>query len=89
MSDSLVELWTQVARKLLPADATARQMQTAQNAYLAGAMGVFLLLERAAAADDAQVLAAAFKGLRRELNLGRTPAPGRRRRKRQAKGAHV
>jgi hypothetical protein len=68
----LVQLWSQVSRSFLPRAATPRQIQSAQNAFLAGALGVFLHLEQAIESGDAQQLATALKKLRRELNLGMT-----------------
>jgi hypothetical protein len=73
MRDStLVKLWSQVSRSFLSRAATVRETETAQNAFLAGALGVFLHLEQAVESGDAAVLAATLKGLRRELNLGMT-----------------
>lgn len=67
---TLVRLWSQVSRSFLPRAATAREVQTAQNAFLAGALGVYLHLEHAIeSADDARI-ATTLKKLRRELNLG-------------------
>jgi hypothetical protein len=69
---TLVKLWSQVSRSFLPRSASAREIETAQNAFLAGALGVFLHLEAAIeSGDDAQV-ATTLKKLRRELNLGMT-----------------
>ena len=76
---TLVKLWSQVSRSFLPRAATARETQTAQNAFLAGALGVFLHLETAIETGDAAAVAATLKDLRRELNLGM--APRRRARK--------
>jgi hypothetical protein len=67
---TLVKLWSQVSRSFLPRGATAREIETAQNAFLAGALGVFLHLEKAIESGDATVIATALKRLRRELNLG-------------------
>jgi hypothetical protein len=67
---TLVKLWSQVSRSFLSRAATARETETAQNAFLAGALGVFLHLEQAIESGDAAVVAATLKGLRRELNLG-------------------
>ncbi len=78
----LVKLWSQVSRSFLPRAATARATEAAQNAFLAGALGVFLHLEQAVEAGDPAALAATLKRLRRELNLG--AAPRRRARKRSA-----
>jgi hypothetical protein len=69
----LVKLWTQVSRSFLPRAATARETETAQNAFLAGALGVFLHLESAVESGDAAAIAATLKSLRRELNLGSAP----------------
>ncbi|HTC53010.1 MAG TPA: hypothetical protein VK700_13820 [Steroidobacteraceae bacterium] len=80
---TLVELWSQVSRSFLPRAATPRQTESAQNAFLAGALGVFLHLERAVESGDAAVLAATLKKLRRELNLGMTQR-GRSRARRAA-----
>ncbi len=66
----LVKLWSKVSRSFLPRSAPVRQVETVQNAFLAGALGVFLHLEQAVESGDAAVTAAAFKNLRRELNLG-------------------
>ena len=35
---TLVKLWSQVSRSFLPRAATARETETAQNAFLAGAL---------------------------------------------------
>ena len=67
---TLVKLWSQVSRSFLPRAATAREVETAQNAFLAGALGVFLHLEQAIESGDAALVAATLKRLRRELNLG-------------------
>ena len=79
---TLVELWSQVSRSFLARAATAREIERAQNAFLAGALGVFLHLERAVESGDQTVIAASLKSLRRELNLGmsrrRRPAPRKR-----------
>jgi hypothetical protein len=80
---TLVKLWSQVSRTFLPRGATARETETAQNAFLAGALGVFLDLEHAIESHDEAVIAAALKRLRRELNLGMA----RRRRPRKRKTA--
>ena len=69
---TLVELWSQVSRSFVPRAATAREIETAQNAFLAGALGVFLHLEKAIDSADEAVIATALKQLRRELNLGMT-----------------
>ncbi len=69
---TLVQLWSQVSRSFLPRAATSRQIETAQNAFLAGALGVFLHLEHAVESGDAALLASTLKRLRRELNLGMT-----------------
>ena len=67
---TLVKLWSQVSRSFLSRAASAREIETAQNAFLAGALGVFLHLEKAIDSGDAAVVATAVKRLRRELNLG-------------------
>lgn len=67
---TLVQLWSQVSRSFLPRAATQRQIETAQNAFLAGALGVFLHLEHAVESGDGALLATTLKRLRRELNLG-------------------
>jgi len=77
---TLMKLWSQVCRSFLPRAATARETETAQNAFLAGALGVFLLLEQAVESGDQAATAATLKRLRRELNLGMSPR--RRSRKR-------
>ena len=77
---TLVKLWSQVSRSFLPRAATARETETAQNAFLAGALGVFLHLEQAVESGDQATIAATLKNLRRELNLGAVPR--RRARKR-------
>ena len=69
---TLVKLWSQVSRSFLPRAATAREVETAQNAFLAGALGVFLHLEHAAESGDEAQMALTLKKLRRELNLGKT-----------------
>ena len=77
----LVKLWSQVSRSFLPRAASPRQIETAQNAFLAGALGVFLHLEEAVESGDAARVARTLKQLRRELNLGmtrRARARGRR-----------
>ncbi len=79
----LVKLWSQVSRSFLPRAATARETQTAQNAFLAGALGVFLHLEAAVESGDPATVAATLKSLRRELNLGMMP----RRRARRSRPA--
>jgi hypothetical protein len=66
----LVKLWSQVSRSFLPRAATAREVETAQNAFLAGALGVFLHLEQAIESGDEARVATTLKKLRRELNLG-------------------
>ena len=77
---TLVKLWSQVSRSFLPRAATARETETAQNAFLAGALGVFLHLEQALESGDQAAIATTLKSLRRELNLG--AAPRQRARKR-------
>ena len=77
---TLVKLWSQVSRSFLPRAATVRETETAQNAFLAGALGVFLQLEQAVESGDESVIAASFKHLRRELNLGMSPRRRARRR---------
>jgi hypothetical protein len=72
---TLVKLWSQVSRSFLSRTATARETETAQNAFLAGALGVFLHLEHAVQSGDQSLIAATLKRLRRELNLGVAPAP--------------
>jgi hypothetical protein len=67
---TLVKLWSEVSRSFLPRGATAREIETAQNAFLAGALGVFLQLEQAIESEDQDRVALALKRLRRELNLG-------------------
>ncbi len=79
----LVELWSQVSRSFLPRAASARETETAQNAFLAGALGVFLHLEQALETGDEAVIAVTLKRLRRELNLGIRP-PRRARKSRRA-----
>jgi hypothetical protein len=69
---NLVKLWSQVSRSFLPRGATLREVETAQNAFLAGALGVFLHLEHAIESGDEAVVAATVRKLRRELNLGMT-----------------
>lgn len=69
---TLVDLWSKVSRSFLPRAATARETETAQNAFLAGALGVFLHLEEAIESGDEALVAMALKRLRRELNLGMT-----------------
>jgi hypothetical protein len=76
---TLVKLWSQVSRSFLPRAATVRETETAQNAFLAGALGVFLHLEQAVESGDESVIAASFKNLRRELNLGMSPRRARSR----------
>lgn len=66
---TVVKLWSQVSRSFLPRAATAREIETAQNAFLAGALGVFLHLEKAIESGE-DATATALRGLRRELNLG-------------------
>jgi hypothetical protein len=80
---TLVELWSQVSRSFLPRTATARDAETAQNAFLAGALGVFLHLEQAVESGDAARVATTLKKLRRELNLGMSRR-GRARQRRPA-----
>jgi hypothetical protein len=77
---TLVKLWSQVSRSFLPRAATAREAETAQNAFLAGALGVFLHFEQAVESGDAAAVAATLKRLRRELNLGISPRQRRRQR---------
>jgi hypothetical protein len=80
---TLVKLWSQVSRSFLSRAATARETETAQNAFLAGALGVFLHLEHAVESGDQALIAASLKKLRRELNLGvatRATATARRKR---------
>jgi hypothetical protein len=67
---TLVKLWSQVSRSFLPRAASAREIEVAQNAFLTGALGVFLQLEKAIDSGDEAVVASALKRLRRELNLG-------------------
>ena len=69
---TLVKLWSQVSRSFLPRAASAREIEMAQNAFLTGALGVFLQLEKAIDSGDEAALATAMKRLRRELNLGMT-----------------
>jgi hypothetical protein len=69
---TLLKLWSQVSRSFLPRAATAREIETAQNAFLAGALGVFLHLEKAIESGE-ETTALALKRLRRELNLGMRP----------------
>jgi hypothetical protein len=76
---TLVKLWSQVSRSFLARAASAREIETAQNAFLAGALGVFLHLEKAIDSGDAAVVATAVKRLRRELNLGMRRTPLQRR----------
>jgi hypothetical protein len=76
---TLVKLWSQVSRSFLSRAASAREIETAQNAFLAGALGVFLHLEKAIDSGDAALVATAVKRLRRELNLGMRRAPLQRR----------
>ena len=77
---TLVKLWSEVSRSFLSRAATARETETAQNAFLAGALGVFLHLEKAIESGDAAAIATALKRLRRELNLGMAPRSRTRRR---------
>ena len=77
---TLVKLWSQVCRSFLTSAATTREIETAQNAFLAGALGVFLHLEHAIESADEAVVAETLKRLRRELNLGMSPRSRRRRR---------
>jgi len=79
---TLVKLWSQVSRSFLSRTATARETETAQNAFLAGALGVFLHIEHAVEAGDKAVIAATLKNLRRELNLGASSATATARRRR-------
>jgi hypothetical protein len=79
---TLVKLWSQVSRSFLSRTATARETETAQNAFLAGALGVFLHLEHAVESGDKAVIAASLKKLRRELNLGATKAAATARQRR-------
>jgi hypothetical protein len=83
---TLVKLWSQVSRSFLPRAATAREAETAQNAFLAGALGVFLHLERAIESGDQAALAATLKSLRRQLNLGASPRRRARKRAPQSAG---
>jgi hypothetical protein len=83
---NLVKLWSQVCRSFLPRAATRREVETAQNAFLAGALGVFLHLEHAVESGDEALLAATFRKLRRELNLGMTPRSRTRQRRTGASG---
>jgi hypothetical protein len=76
---TLVKLWSQVSRSFLSRAASAREIETAQNAFLAGALGVFLHLEKAIDSGDAALVATAVKRLRRELNLGMRRTPLQRR----------
>jgi hypothetical protein len=78
---TLVRLWSQVSRSFLPRAATTRELQSAQYAFLSGALGVFLYLEHAIESGDQAVTAAALRSLRRELNLGMRPRARARRRK--------
>ncbi len=80
---TLVKLWSQVSRSFLPRAASARDVETAQNAFLAGALGVFLHLEHAVESGDAAVMATTLRRLRRELNLG-MPSRSRARRRKPA-----
>jgi hypothetical protein len=77
---TLVKLWSEVSRSFLSRAATAREIETAQNAFLAGALGVFLHLEKAIESGEAAAIATALKRLRRELNLGMAPRSRTRRR---------
>ena len=77
---TLVKLWSEVSRSFLSRAATAREIETAQNAFLAGALGVFLHLEKAIESGEAAAIATAMKRLRRELNLGMAPRSRTRRR---------
>jgi hypothetical protein len=77
---TLVKLWSQVSRSFLPRAATARETETAQNAFLAGALGVFLHLEQALESGDQAAIATTLKSLRRELNLGASPRQRARKR---------
>ena len=52
----LVKLWSQVSRSFVPRGATAQQSEAAQNAFLAGALGVFLHLEKAIETGDAAIV---------------------------------
>jgi hypothetical protein len=70
---TLVKLWSEVSRSFLSRAAPAREQETAQNAFLAGALGVFLHLEKAFESGDETAVATALKRLRRELNLGIRP----------------
>jgi hypothetical protein len=72
---SLVALWSQVSRSFLSRTPTRREIETAQNAFLAGALGVFLTLEHAIDSGGEAQLATAVKRLRRELNLGLSKRP--------------
>jgi hypothetical protein len=77
---TLVKLWSEVSRSFLSRAATAREIETAQNAFLAGALGVFLHLEKAIESGEAAAIATALRRLRRELNLGMSPRHRPRRR---------
>ena len=77
---TLVKLWSEVSRSFLSRAATAREIETAQNAFLAGALGVFLHLEKAIESGEAAAIATALRRLRRELNLGMSPRRRSRRR---------
>jgi hypothetical protein len=77
---TLVKLWSQVSRSFLTSAATAREIETAQNAFLAGALGVFLHLEHAIESGDEAAVATTLRKLRRELNLGMSARSRRRRR---------
>jgi hypothetical protein len=80
---TLVKLWSQVSRSFLPRAATTREVETAQNAFLAGALGVFLYLEHALESGDEALVTSTVNKLRRELNLGMTRR-GRARQRRTA-----
>ncbi len=67
---TLVDLWLKFSRKLVPRGASVREIETAQNAFLAGALGVYLQLERAIESSDDAKISLALRKLRRELNLG-------------------
>ena len=77
---TLVKLWSQVSRSFLPRAATARETETAQNAFLAGALGVYLHLQLAFESGERAAIAATLTCVRRELNLGAAPRRRGRRR---------
>jgi hypothetical protein len=76
---TLVKLWSKVSRSFLSRTASARETETTQNAFLAGALGVFLHLEHAVESGDKALIAATLKNLRRQLNLGASRARARAR----------